>query len=285
MQTIFDLQKKYSQKIDLIDLEILLSFVLNKNREFILSHPEYQLSFWQFLKLNHLIKKRIKNEPIAYLIGKKEFYGIDFLVDKNTLIPRPETELIVDEALCILKDTQINSVIDIGTGSGNIPIAILKNFPAENNIKFFAVDISGKALCVAKKNAQKIIPNQKINFLKGDLLNLIIENKIIKDNQTVLITANLPYLSAEIYQNCPAKDFEPKTALFSEQDGLAHYEKLFKQIKNNFSQKNNKFFILLEISPEQKEKISSLIEKYFPNSKIEFQKDLAEKWRMIKIEF
>ena len=285
MHKILDLQKKYSQKIDLIDLEILLSFVLNKNREFVLSHPEHQLSFWQSLKLNYLIKKRLKNKPAAYLIGKKEFYGIDFLVDKNTLIPRPETELIVDEALCILKDTQINSVIDIGTGSGNIPIAILKNFPAKNNIKFFAVDISSKALNIAQKNAQKIIPDQKINFLKGDLLNPVIENKIIEDNQTVLITANLPYLSAEIYNNCPAKNYEPKTALLSGQAGLAHYEKLFKEIKNNFSDKNIKFFILLEISPEQKEKIHSLIQKYFPNSKIEFQKDLAEKWRMVKIVF
>ena len=302
MITIFEIKKKYSKKIDILDLELIIAHIIKKPREFILTHPEKKLTAQQIEKISNFTGRRLKHEPIAYILGQKEFYGLNFKVNKHTLIPRPETELLVELALCSMKpacrrgrhetyNKKNTTIIDIGTGSGNIIISLAKNIQTSNvhnghSMSFFGIDISKKALTVAKHNARKNNVAEKIKFLKGNLLEPIIKNincYMFHASCSMIIIANLPYLSKKIYSETmpDVKNFEPKSALLSGTDGLDHYKKLFQQIillrKNCFMFHVSCF---MEISPEQKPKIAKLIKKYFPNAKIEFQKDLAQKWRV-----
>jgi len=310
--------KKKKNETPQLDAELLLGFILKKPREYILIHPEYQLTKSQEIKYKKILKRRLKHEPIAYILGQKEFYGLNFKVTKDTLIPRPETELLVELALYSMKHETYNkkntTIIDIGTGSGNIIISLAKNlnslchsrengnpvanhsvstldsrFHGNDKYIFFATDISKKALTVAKHNAKKNRVDEKIKFIKSDLLNCFLKAKSykLKTNKLTII-ANLPYLSKKIYSSTmpDVKNFEPKSALLSGIDGLDHYEKLFKQIKKLEAKsylprrQAGKLKAILEISPEQKQKIAKLIRKYFPKATIEFKKDLAQKWRV-----
>ncbi len=139
-----------------------------KTRSFLYTHPEFELTKKQIAKYKKFISRRAKGEPVAYILGHKEFYGLDFIVNKNVLIPRPETEMMVDEILNQVQDdkNKKNILIDIGTGSACIPISILKNL----HITAVATDFSTKALAVAKKNARLHKVNKKIKFIKSDLL-------------------------------------------------------------------------------------------------------------------
>jgi len=296
---------KYSKKLDRLDLELIIAYVLGKNREFVLSHPEYKLKKTQITNLKSQISRRINHEPLAYILGEKEFYGLKFKVNKNTLIPRPETEMMVTLAIKKILDTKYGildtKIIDVGTGSGNILISLAHRLehrsclPAMlriakqvgNKYKFYGIDIHGKALAVAKQNAKIHRLDKKIKFLRGNLLNPIISNlKFISHNSKLIILANLPYLSPEIYFSCSKdiKKYEPKSALTSQKEGLAHYEKLFKQIIG-LKQKCSMLhaLCLMEISPEQKEKITKLIRKYFPKAKMKFYKDLSRRWRICEL--
>jgi len=294
MPSILDIQKKYSSKLDPLDLELLISAAIGRSREFVLAHPEFSITNEQGTRISKLLKRRLENEPIAYILGHKEFYGLDFKVDKNTLIPRPETEQIVDLTIDKIVECRMSNVdlkiIDIGTGSGNIIISLASildsRFRGNDNMKYFATDISKDALAVAKQNAKKHKLDKKITFLHGNLLEPIIDKKkLIIDHCSLIIVANLPYLSQKIYAKTPAdvKKYEPKSALFSKKEGLDHYDKLFKQIK-----KLSSFIaycsLFIEISPEQKNNLSQLIKKYFPKAKPVFHKDLADKWRVCEIE-
>ncbi|MFA6159610.1 MAG: peptide chain release factor N(5)-glutamine methyltransferase [Parcubacteria group bacterium] len=265
-----------------LDAELLLGFILKKPREYVMIHLEKELTSRQVAKFTNLIKRRLNYEPIAYILGQKEFYGLNFKVNKHTLIPRPETELLVENVLKL--NPQNKTIIDIGTGSGNIIMSIAKNNEQQsmnsNKIKYFGIDISEKALAIAKKNSKIHKLNNKIKFIKSDLLKYFIDHCSLITNHCIVI-ANLPYLSKKIYSEAmpDVKNFEPKSALLSGIDGLDHYEKLFKQIKN-ISLIIDHCSLILEISPEQKQKIAKLIRKYFPNAHIEFRKDLAQKWRV-----
>lgn len=295
MATISDIQKKYRGKIDYLDLELIIAHAIGKSREFVLSHPEYELTKGPKSKVESYLSRRIKCEPLAYILGEKEFYGLKFRVDKNTLVPRPETEMMIDLVLHKIKHGTWNKknkiiIADVGTGSGNIILSIakqLKNFEFRiSDFEFFGIDISKKALDIAKQNAKAHKLDKKIKFLHGNLLKPLAKKcSIFHTPCSLIIVANLPYLSPKIYASCSKdiKKYEPKSALISQKKGLAHYEELLKQIKS--SQISPQVF--LEISPEQKLHISKLIKKYFPppagESKIIFHKDLAGKWRVCEL--
>lgn len=289
MATIKEATDKYINKIGHVDIELILADSLKKTREFVLSHPEYELSKSQLKNFESKISRRSKGEPVAYLAGHKEFYGLDFLVNKHTLVPRPETEQIVELVLDDLQDTrykiQDTNIIDVGTGSGCIAISIAHE--SKDKAQIFATDISEGALKIARKNARLNGVDKKIKFMHNSLLDPFIQNSNFKiNNSTMIIVANLPYLSKEIYQSAPidVKKFEPKSALYSAKAGLAHYEKLLKQIgaiSKNYKLKAISCF--LEISPEQKISITKMIRSILPKSKISFSKDLAGKWRVCKI--
>lgn len=223
-----------SSSTPVLDAEILLSFILKKNKEYLYTHGDKELSEKQIHLLSKFIRKRIDGYPIAYITGHKEFYGLDFIVTPDTLIPRPETEMMVEHLLDHLKQlTQNTTVIDVGTGTGCIPISIIKNLQTTNNkLKITAIDISMKALEVAKKNAKKHNLENDIEFIHGNLLEPILNTSRLKpQTSNLIITANLPYLTPKQIKNSPSIQKEPELALEAGDDGLKYYKKLFNQIK------------------------------------------------------
>lgn len=304
MNTISSLIKKYRSKVDSLDLELIIARVLRKEREFVLAHPEKKITHRQETVIEKLIARRIDHEPLAYILGEKEFYGLKFKVDKNTLIPRPETELLVEEALEIIQSSlatpslakpekfkvQNYIIVDVGTGSGNIIVSLAHNIKhgTWNNVEFYAIDNSRKALGVARRNAKLNRVAKNIKFIHGNLLESLTKKcSMLRAPCSILVVANLPYLSSEIYNSASAevKKYEPKTALLSEEGGLAHYKKLLKQLRET-KQKCSMFHVLcfMEISPEQKVPLVKLIKKLFPKAKPLFEKDLAGKWRICRLE-
>lgn len=264
-QALLFANSKIKTQTSYLDTEVLLSFVLKKSKEFIFTNPDQKLTKPQEKKFVNLVKRREKFEPIAYLIGKKEWFDLDFFVDKNVLIPRPETEMIVEETLKIAANKKL-TIADIGTGSGCIAITLNKKLP---QTKIYATDISSLALKIAKKNNK--FHKTNVKFYRGNLL------EPIKAKKLDLIVANLPYGSTKIWKNFTLEQktsltYEPKLALYTENYGLAKYEELFKQItKFKLSPK----YILVEIDPDQSLKIKSLIKQNFPQTSIEIKKDLA----------
>lgn len=279
-----------------LDVEILLSFVLKKNREFLFSHPDQKLTSNQIKKFNALLLRRTFQEPIAYLIKEKNFYGRSFLVNSETLIPRPETELILEKTLEYINKTIYPSrktlILDIGTGSGCILISLIKELQKKAKFSVFkaiGVDISLPALKIARKNSTILKVANKIDFLKGNLLEPILKRylKYFINSQLVII-ANLPYLSHKIYKKCPISvaNFEPKTALIANKNGLDFYLKLLQQIKTHkINEIVQNLYLIFEISPEQKKIALKEFSKIFPDIKLKFSKDLAQKWRFIEIKF
>ncbi len=291
-----------SQHIDALDAEILLAHTLQKPREFFLSHPEVTVSWLERLRFHYALNKRKRGIPLAYLTGHKEFYGLDFIVNKHTLIPRPETEVMVDavkEQLTTfvpsssrgMNNEQIR-LIDVGTGTGCIPIAIIKTVKHES-IKTIAIDISRSALRVARKNAERYAIN--IRFLRGSLLDPIrsIGSELALDlssgrrlapNSAVIITANLPYLTQEQFDEESSIQHEPHSALVAEENGLALYEELLTQINSIIPQfYNSSLALFLEIDPSQTVRIQKLIKRILAQSIIEIKKDLRGQDRVVKI--
>jgi len=261
----------------MLDFDLLKAHAINKPKEFLYSHPEYKLSFLESIRLRYFIFLYKKGYSVAAIVGHKEFYGLDFFVNKHVLIPRPDTELMVIEAIEeIKKSNEKITLIDVGVGSGCIPISILKNLPKQ--IPAYATDISGQALKVAKKNART--HNVNIEFFHGNLLKPVIQ-KILNLKSQIIITANLPYLTEQQFQNEPSIQREPKNALVADSNGLALYEELFKQIK--LLPTPHSLLLLLEIDPSQTEEISKLIKQYFPKSNFETKKDLSGLDRLVKI--
>jgi release factor glutamine methyltransferase len=213
------LQKTYRDTpLETSEVDQILCLALHKNKEYLYKKPEKKLALTTIKSFYRLVKKRELGWPLAYLRGWQEFYALKFLVNKNTLIPRPDSELIIDAALDFLKEKNNLDILDIGTGSGCIIISLAKN---NNKNNYFATDISKKALQIAQTNARK---NQvKINFIHSDLFNKIPEKKFD------LITANLPYLRPDQMQEKSIQK-EPRSALLSGQDGLDHYSKLLSRV-------------------------------------------------------
>lgn len=269
--------QKAKIKIPHFEAEILLSTIIKKPREFIFTYGEYSLTKKQIQAFNKLITQKISGWPTAYLIGQKEFYGLNFLVNENVLIPRPETELIIDEVKKLVKFT-VNKfiVVDVGTGSGCIIITLAKLLKQKI---FYGIDISNKALQIAQKNA-KINNVKNIKFLRGNLLQPFLNSKLEIINSKLIIIANLPYLTADQIKNSPSIKKEPSLALLGGKDGLDYYKKLLQQIK---LLKLNNSEILLEIDPAQKIKIKSLVKKYLPAAEIQIKKDLKGHSRLVKI--
>jgi len=285
-----------------LDVRLMLEDILNKDSSYFFSHPEAPISNPAYQKFRRLIKRRKKGEPVAYLLGWKEFYGLRFKVNKNVLIPRPETEAIVDETIAYLKSQNSNlknsslNVLDIGTGSGAIIITLAKTLKY-NNIRYFALDVSEKALKIAKLNAMSNNVDDQISFYKSDLLT----NPRIPKNIDIIL-ANLPYIpfchseqSEESHHqqnkyhkklspdpSLPQDDkrlsFEPQNALFADKKGLDLIEKLIIQISERSYKPK---LIILEIFEDHPEPIRKLVEQYLPKYRFEVKKDYAGLNRLI----
>lgn len=291
MLSIKNILEKYHKKIDFLDLELIISRVIKKPREFILGHPEFTISTKHASQIANYANRRIKHEPLAYILGHKEFYGLDFKVNRNVLIPRPETELLVEETLNLLKTKKYQLkivIIDVGTGSGNIIISIARNMIYSPNMNFFALDRSKKALKIAKINAKINLVCKKIKFMEGNLLKPLIKKTIKRmRNKKFFIIANLPYGWLAWNNNSSSETkglkFEPSMALFTGKRGLELYEKLLLQLLQ-FKELSGNISALFEIDPRQHVAIRTLIKKIIPSAKIKFKKDLANNWRLCKID-
>lgn len=209
--------------------------------------------------------------PVQYILKTAPFYGYDFLVTEDVLIPRPETEELVACAETFLKKHPVMNVLDVCTGSGIIAIALKKAFP---NITFTASDISGPALAVAKKNA--LLLNADIRFVETDLLETFKHNGERFD----MIIANPPYISEA--EKAAMSDYvlknEPSLALFAENDGMAIYERFVDNLKYVL---NTTFWVGVEIGYTQGERVKQLFEKSYPHSTVLIHKDINSKDRYV----
>ena len=252
-----------------LDAEILLAHSLGITREEMLAHDDRAMPALAAKKYRAYITRRAKHEPIAYIIGRKEFFGLQFFVNKHTLIPRPETELLVEEALNVLRATCHVPLIDVGTGSGAIAIAIAKNVP---NATVVATDISSAALKIANRNAALNDVQDQIIFERANLL----PPKKVRSHffGRVVITANLPYLPTKVWQKSApdVKKFEPKSALVGGADGLKYYDQLFHQIV----ERDIKGMLICEIDPSQKRSFPKLVKRHFPAATVKIKNDMAK---------
>ena len=207
----------------ILDSELLLSFTLNLSREKILINLNEKIKKQKFNIYKRLLSRREKNEPIAYIIKKKEFWRNIFYVNKNVLIPRPETELIVEEVLKVLKIGSSKRLLEIGTGSGCIIVSILQE---RLNCCATAIDISKKALNIAKFNAKMHHLTDKIKFINNDI-------DKFNDNKYDFIISNPPYINKFNISRLDkdVKLYEPNQALEAGVDGLREIKKLIKKSK------------------------------------------------------
>lgn len=278
--------------IDALDRELIIGAVLKRDRAFLLAHPEVTISKQRLEKIKQYIKEREAHKPLAYILREKEFFNLSFFVNRFTLIPRPETELLVEEALKILSrrkkisEKRKIAVIDVGTGSGCIIISVAKNFltskKKSSSISFFGVDTSLRALQIAQKNALRHEVTSSISFLQSDLLKKLV--KKISDYDEIVILANLPYLSETIYQKSDptVREYEPKTALVSGKEGLDHYRELLAELKAIAPTKKVNF--LLEISPEQA-KLIPFLSSQFQIKNFHLLPDLTGRARLVSGSF
>ncbi len=266
-----------------LEAEVLLMNVINKDRIFFRTNSDYLLTIDEEILYKKFIQQRAKNIPIAYIIGYKNWAGLRIKVDKNVLIPRDETEILVqkiiqnsikgkisinfgDPSRCQFEQkVQDYTILDIGTGSGCISLFLAKNL---SNISINALDISEKALKIAKQNFKT--HNLKANFIKSDLL-----EKIPNNTSFDLIVANLPYVPSNL-EITKDLSYEPSETIFSGFDGLDH----IKRLKSEIQLKNIKFKALwLEFLPLQKK----AIKKIFNNYKTKFFTDSGGEIFFVKI--
>jgi len=245
--------------------------VLKKNGYFDISRIANEI--YEYSTLNNIpidsILKRISNqEPWEYIRGFTEFRGRTFLVTKNTLIPRVESEQLVDIAMELIEKENIKKVVDVGTGSGCLIISIAEEVEKED-IEYIGVDISKEALKVAEKNDRK----NKVVFKQQDLVN----EDDLEDN--TLIVANLPYIPTGMYEKLDrsVKDFEPKLALDGGEDGLKYYKKLIELITNS----GKKILLLIEIEPSTLEDL----ERYLEDTPIKIFRDYRSQKRFVLLHF
>ena len=268
---LIEITKDY--KVAYIETQILISHYLNFTKTKIISESLRELNENEIDNIEKLINRRLKHEPIAYITNKKEFYGIDFYVDNSVLIPRAETEEIIDLVRDYMKkNIEKNiSVCDIGAGSGNISITLKKLFENFENVNITAIEISDKAIEVIKKNEANIL-KENINIINADALTFVPEKKfdIIVSNPPYIALKDKNYLQKDL-------DFEPETALYSGYDGLDFYRK-FLSVIDKYLKIGGAFFF--EIGFNQGKELIDICEN-FNIKNAEIKKDLSGKDRFL----
>ncbi|MFL5694417.1 MAG: peptide chain release factor N(5)-glutamine methyltransferase [Ktedonobacteraceae bacterium] len=264
-----------------LDAQVLLRHVLDVERTTLYTYPERLLTAQQEQQFSELIERRKLGEPIAYLTGHKEFFGLDFLVDRRVLIPRPETELLVEAALSIIREqlagARVPVVADIGTGSGIIPVTLAVQEPRLPYL--YASDISSDALAVARLNCQRHAVEERVRLLQGDLLAPLPE-------PINLLTANLPYVGTDEMEVLTPEvhAYEPHLALFSGNQGLDAMRRFFIEAQQPGKLKPDAV-MLLEIGYQQRELLRDLLSELWPHAKVTFSKDYAGWDRLLQVSF
>jgi len=252
-----------------LDSEIIMMKVIGKDKKYIILNNDEDLGCEKLENFKELIKERSYRKPIAYLLGKKFFWKYEFLVSEDTLIPRPDTELIIETVLNITKNKNKISVLDIGIGSGCILLSILKE---RKNFIGIGIDISKKCLNISKINANKLNVYNRIKLYKSDVDKFALgKYDLIVSNPPYINKLDLKYLERDVVR------FEPKLALDGGLDGLSEIRKVIKK-SSELIKKNGK--LILEIGFDQKNRVINLLTKkgFYINS---ISKDLASNDRCI----
>jgi release factor glutamine methyltransferase len=264
-----------------LDAEILLAHVLGTNRAAILARPDQRLTLKELTRYRDLIARRADREPLAYIVGHREFLGLDFVVDHRVLIPRPETELLVEHTVRIgqqlaqrLTPTSARlRIADVGAGSGAIAVALAAQLPRAT---VYALDDSEDALAVVAENARRHGMAERVRCLQGDLLSPL-------PCPVDLITANLPYVTTAEWQELAPeiRDYEPRAALDGGPDGLALIRRLLVTAGPHLRPGGA---ILLEIGAGQGIAVTALAREPFPQARLQLFQDYAGLDRLVIVE-
>ena len=261
--------KRNNIKSSLLDSEILMSNVLKKTRDYIILNSEKDLEPKNFHYFKSLIYERCKGKPIAHIIGKKYFWKYEFQVNKNVLIPRPETELIVEQIIKIYKNKKNLRILEIGVGSGCVLLSVLKEKKGYSGV---GIDISLESLKVCKNNINKLKISNKLNLYKSDIDNF-------NNGKYDLIISNPPYIKKTDfkYLEREVSSFEPRLALDGGLDGLSEIRKVINK-SSKLIKINGK--LVLEVGFDQKLIVKNLLKEkgFYINSVL---KDLSNKDRCI----
>lgn len=219
-KSVQDLMNEARDRLSFIDICYLLGHALNKEKEFLLTHPEYVPPDKERKRWYNFRKRRELGEPSAYITGEKEFYSLTFFLNKHTFIPRPETEILVEEVISLGP----RRLLDVGTGSGNIAIAVKYHLPYCSAV---ALDISKRALGMAKKNAERIVAPHSIQFVVSDYF------REISEAEFDVIVSNPPYIKHAKLQHLPkdVRKYEPMNSLEGGEDGLDAYRAILREGK------------------------------------------------------
>jgi len=249
---------------------VLISHVLKKPKSWVLAHGEYELDQKETHDLQTILNECIQGIPMPYILGNWAFYGKSFNVTPDVLIPRPETEFLVEKAIDHIKKFESPSVVDVGTGSGVIAISLAAECPSA---KVLAIDLSIKALRVARENSKKFNQTQ-IQFIQADLLTPL-------NTKFDLIVANLPYIPATILEHLDVVKWEPRLALDGGESGLIPIQNLLDQARYRLASPG---VILLEIEASLGSACLAAAAAAFPVAQHQLHQDLAGRDRIIEIQ-
>lgn len=248
--------------------EILLRHVLGIDRARLYTELDRELAPSDEEALFQLVERRRRGEPSAYITGHREFYGLDFYVDARVLIPRPESELLVERAIHLVRSRKVTTIADIGTGCGAIAISLAVNLP---DAEIYATDVSAAALEVARTNCRRHGVEGRVCLLEGDMLEIL-------PGPVDLILANLPYVrQADMPRTCPVS-FEPALSLDGGPDGLEKIGRLCCQAGDKLSTRG---CLTLEVGQGQAEAVAAILHKVWPSVWIEVSPDLAGIGRVV----
>ena len=257
-----------------LEAELLLAVVLGMARPLLFAYPEQQLTPQQEDQLARLLARRLKREPLAYILGHREFYGIDLAVGPGVIVPRPETELLVQQALLLAQDHTDQGRLVIGepgTGCGALAIGLAVHMPMA---KIYATDLSPEALEIAQANVNRVGVAETVTLLQGDLLEPL-------EEMVDVIVANLPYVpSGRIPDLQPEIHWEPKAALDGGPDGLDVIRRLLSQAQRKLKGGGA---IILEIDPGQVGELERLAAELFPAASMAVTQDLAHQDRVFTL--
>ena len=241
-----------------LDAQVILAYILGKERGWLFAHYDQALTQVEAETYADMVARRVASEPVAYLVGHREFYGLELMVDKRVLIPRPETELLVDAVLDHVESRPDQNVrmVDVGTGSGAVAVAVAANC---ESVQVYALDLSPAALEVARENVRRHDSRKQVTLLQGDLLAGL-------PQPVDIIAANLPYITSGDYPNLMAdvRDYEPRLALEAGPEGLDLIARLLDQAPGHLYPGG---VIFLEIGADQGQAVLALAEQLLPQAK------------------
>jgi release factor glutamine methyltransferase len=265
------------------EAQLLASRVLGAGRAELLAHPEWAVGEPERARYDELITRRARHEPIAYLVGEREFFGRPFHVDPRVLIPRPETELLVEAALAEAGGLPAGRwIVDVGTGSGCVAVTLALELP---RARVVAADLSWEALEVARLNRERYGLANRVRLVQGDLLSWLPERRPIRSDGAaegceVLVVANLPYIPEEALEGLPAdvREFEPRLALDGGPGGTRLVLRLLEQ-----ASRLGAAGVLAEVDERHATAVEAAARALFPDRAVEVRPDLAGRPRLLRI--